>query len=507
MIRGVPSSSTVHTPDPLAQAMVRALGDKPRAAWLDPCAGQAAFARALTDLGVERKRILALDLDPTPSPNDAHARVRRGVDFIDWSTRTTLRFDRVILNPPYVALSRLKPALRNAALTLKYPDAGPISKQGNYWAAFLLGAIRTLSPRGALCAVLPAAWDFARYAAPLRVLFQESFGTVEVFRSFEPLFGDVQDGSVVIVARDYGAPDGWYRRTELATGAELIAALNQGGGGSSNVLVTPQGAKERREARRTVVRFSEVMRLRLGGVTGDSDYFLLTESERRLHRLPVDSLRPVVTRSRHLQGAWIDRNAWNALRSTNERVWLFRPGASALKKKRVRSYLLREPGAGGCDRTRMKVRSRVPWHRTVLPRGPHGFMSGMARVGPHLVLNRTQGLSATNTLYVVTFLQAATLAERAAWGLSLLTTRVRKALKSRGRTYARGLVKYEPGDLADLELPIPPSVRGAATRLKEATARLLEGDAVAASRIADSFFSLAEATDRSEDTSHANAAR
>lgn len=482
----VPASGTVYTPAQIASAMVSSLGDEPEALWLDPCVGLGAFPTALAARGVPRERITAFDIEPQSAQADKYAQVHRSKDFIEWSEQACLQFDRVILNPPYVALSRIHGAPREAALRIVGLNGIPLSLKANYWSVFLLASLRVLRPGGSLCAILPASWDFAMYARHLREEVPRRFASTFVLRSRSPLFGDVQDGSVVLVARNYRETSaiGRMNRIEVATREQLVASLNE--------LPAPSHPSNRMGAFATgekakSVPLSRVMDLRLGGVTGDAGYFLLSESQRIELELPLTSVQAVVTRARHLQSAVLDKRVWERLRQRNERVWLFRPPNGLLKHPKVLSYLSLEQSKGGCHRERWKVQSRDPWHRTPLPSPIHGFMSGMSRHGPCIVLKNMERLSATNTLYVVRFRVARSVEERASWCLSFLTSDVRTQINSRGRLYADGLLKFEPNDLSSIELPIPHSSRGANEALRRATKRWLAGDQVEASGIADLF--------------------
>ena len=51
--------------------------------------------------------------------------------------------------------------------------------------------------------MLPAAWEYANYAMPLRTALPRLFEHVHAYRSREPLFRVVQEGSVVLIARGY----------------------------------------------------------------------------------------------------------------------------------------------------------------------------------------------------------------------------------------------------------------------------------------------------------------
>jgi adenine-specific DNA-methyltransferase len=75
--------------------------------------------------------------------------------------------------------------------------------RSNYWCAFLSACLRLLDTKGSLAFVLPAAWDYAHYASDVRRAVHQRFQSVEVHRSREPLFAEVREGCVVLVAKGY----------------------------------------------------------------------------------------------------------------------------------------------------------------------------------------------------------------------------------------------------------------------------------------------------------------
>lgn len=227
--------------------------------------------------------------------------------------------------------------------------------------------------------------------------------------------------------------------------------------------------------------------IRLGGVTGDSRYFVLSESARKAHSLPISSLVPVVTRSRHVCGSKISRNEWGRLRNSDERIWLFRPTAAIRNVPSVQRYLDLAPSDGGCNRSAYKVSNRSPWHTTPLPRRIDGFISGMSSVGPFLSFRDMRRLNATNTLYVFTFKKKCTLLNQRAVSLGLLTSSVRSQLSEKSRRYAGGLKKLEPSDLNDLLIPKLRNTNRITTAYDNAVTALVNGDAARAEEIADSF--------------------
>ena len=478
-----PPSCKVYTPDELAAAMVEAVGDQPRARWLEPSHGRGAFLRALQMIGVGKERIVAIDLDRRPADSDMLARTRRGVDFLTWSSTTRMRFDRIVGNPPYVAIRRLPPKLRNTAASVLGRNGEPVGIRGNLWQTFVLASLRVLAPGGAFAFVLPSAAEYANYSAEARVAVKDKFDVLEVYRCHRPLFDDVQEGTIVVIARGYGGGPCRYRREEVASRSELIHALRL-----KRPVRRSRCRTRSRSRARTGVTFGELATVRVGGVTGDADYFLLSESQRRSAGLPIAACSPVVTRCRHVKRATIDVAAWQYLRDEDERVWLFNPPDELLDHDSVKHKLALDMSAAGCNRRAFKIAARDPWYRTPMPHAPHAFMSGMHSIGPLLTLNEMPGLNATNTLYVIQFANSLSRDDYFSVALALLTSSVRKQLARVARRYADGLCKYEPGSLRELIIPEIASCRDSGENYAVAVAAFLSGDNATARRLADRSF-------------------
>src|SRR5260221_13545860 len=95
-----------YTPSSIANAIVGALPCDDKRTWLEPCVGGGVFLEALSSRGVGRERVTALDLDPRPKAMHRLAQLHSGQDFISWAAETSLRFDNVVGNPPYITLER-----------------------------------------------------------------------------------------------------------------------------------------------------------------------------------------------------------------------------------------------------------------------------------------------------------------------------------------------------------------------------------------------------------------
>jgi adenine-specific DNA-methyltransferase len=314
---------------------------------------------------------------------------------------------------------------------------------------------------------------------------------VTASRSPTPMFDGVQDGCIVLIGRGFTEPTQRVVRYEHESADALIAALP----GSRSALENDPLAAPSEPSRPSPTpdgtrRLGDVLSVRLGGVTGDARYFLLTESERLKHGLPTKCLRTVVSKARHLVAAELTRAHWDALRASGERVWLFDPPPSVISHPAVRAYLELPPQSDGCRRDRYKISGRSPWYRTPLPKFVDGFLSGMTQLRPWICLRSMPRLTATNTLYSLRFHGRMTQDEKAAWGLSLLTSHARRLLEPVGRLYPDGLVKYEPGDLLDLPLVVPVKVDEARVWYLETVRALLTGHPEKATQMADRWFDL-----------------
>ena len=475
-----PESCKVYTPAVLAETMVHALGDVPCALWLEPSHGTGVFIQAIARRGASKDRIIAIDLDRTGSAADKLATTLRGVDFLQWANQTELRFDRIVGNPPFIAINRLPQALQKSAASVLDSNNRPIGHGANVWYAFVLASIRLLKPGGHLAFVLPSAAEFANYSASIRQTVGDTFSSLEVYRCKRPLFDHVQEGTLVAVARGYKAPPCKVTRKYFETREGLIHGLSKSG--RQNGHRCPSG---KAESSGLTVTLDQVAEIRLGGVTGDASYFLMNEQRRRTLKLPKSALIPVVSKARHLQYPSLSTKEWDKLKSSGQRIWLFNPPVRATKHPKVKRYFELADDAGGCNRNAYKVTIREPWYRTPMPKAPDAFLSGMSQHGPWLSINEMDGLNATNTLYVVTF-RSRSRETWYRWALALLSSTAQRQIRRIGRRYADGLIKYEPGALGKIELPALREDADYRSLYARAVGALLAEDLRMAKDIADS---------------------
>lgn len=483
-----PPAGHAQTPHSLARAIASRLSSEHTLTWLDPCVGTGSLVRGVLDTTSEAA-VTAIDLLQDNSFEigvGAPVQFQWGTDFVAWAQETEASFDRIVVNPPYVPISKLPTALKETALRSRGPFGLSIDGTANYWYAFVLACLNVLKHGGSMALILPAAWEYADYAAKARELLPSQFGRFEVHRSKRPLFEDVQDGCVVVICEGYTQP----HQTTMRRVYESIDSLNTG---LQTPMKTDDIGVERLPApgstleHKGTVSMSEIATIGIGAVTGDADFFLLRETERIDRKLPFDSVRPVLSKARHLQSAEIDLSCWVTLWETNQRVWMFDPPDSVLENSAVKAYLELPADQGGCNMDAGKVDGREPWYRVAVPRQFDGFLSGMATEMPWIALNCMPRLAITNTLYGIRFHKELSRDALAAWALAFLTTDTRSAIDLRRRLYPQGLLKLEPRDLESVRIVVPQKTVGAREAYRRAVALLLEGNAGEAGRLADAW--------------------
>jgi adenine-specific DNA-methyltransferase len=463
--------------------MVAAIAGCAPKTWLEPGCGNGVFLQAMCARGIPRSNIQAVDLETARSDHDSCAKVLRGVDFLSWAFDNVGKFNCIVGNPPYVAIRELPEPLRSVAAHVLDHRGTPVGMRANTWYAFLQASVYLLQDGGNLAFVLPAACEYADYCEPGRASITQMFERVDLIRSKRPLFSYVQEGAAVLVCQNKGQHSGLFRRHEVSDLEETIDRLRQLSNHKARAC-TLNSIKPTRG----LVRLGDVLSIRLGGVTGDAEYFTISEQRRRELRLPIGSVRPVLSKCRHIRKPWITERDWRLLKEAGQRVWLFNPRMSLTHNPAVRKYLCLDEQAGGCRRKAFKVRNRDPWYQTPLTSSPDGFISGMSPDGVWMCFNEMHKLNATNTLYVVHFRPELSLNQRFALALGFLTTEGSKRLRRSRRRYADGLEKIEPGQLADLEVPQFIHVTKAKQVYRKALLSLFNGDPRASRRLADRAF-------------------
>ena len=235
------------------------------------------------------------------------------------------------------------------------------------------------------------------------------------------------------------------------------------------------------------VRMGEIAEIRIGAVTGDAGYFLLTENQRIDLGLPQSAVRPILSKAQHITVSEIDYKVWTKLLDEGKRVWLFDPCEADLAEPSVRAYLDLTVEEGGCHREATKIKGRDPWYRVPVPDAFDGFATGMSPTICWVALNCMPGLTVSNTLYGVRFPTAKSIDEQAAWCLSMLSSATTQSRARLVRQYPQGLLKLEPRDMREIAVRRPKQTEDARALYRQATELITSGRPGAAQAMVDKW--------------------
>jgi adenine-specific DNA-methyltransferase len=452
---------------------------------LDPSCGDGIFletaARRLLDLGASPERaaslLHAVDLNP-----DA-VRVTRervgselGVPYngvrvasffslsppggLFGSPEEVEGVDVVIGNPPYIRYQDFAGSARGEALERAAHAGVQLNRLASSWAHFVVHAIAFLRPGGRLALILPAELIHTRYATPLREHLRHSFAEVDVIAFRQPVFPDVQEEVVLLLAAGKAMGPGRLNLTEVETGAEL-ADLESVLGSAESFAPGVEPKKwipghtahpgvvllDDLEERGLLGRLGGVGKASIGFVSGANEYFVLTPEEASLWGLPPSSLRSALVRARQIPGLQITTAGISRLRSEGERCLLWVPGDRLTAAEQA--YVQHGEDLGYSDRYKCRVRS--PWFRVPGILTPEAFLTYMSDVVPRLCLNTARATS-SNTLLTVRLPRIPAVL-RKAFVVAFYNSATLLSCERVGRSYGGGVLKLEPREADRILVP------------------------------------------------------
>jgi methylase of polypeptide subunit release factors len=463
---------TFFTPDPLVRHMVdtaSALIPSGPKAVADPGAGVGAFTLAArrrwptavvsaVDVNTVTLGLLAARLHADAEVND---RVRLvASDYLawladDWPTQPGPRL--ILGNPPYTRHQHLtakeKQQARQAAGDLITSGLAGLS-------AYFLGAsLLALDDDDALCLLLPGSWCETRYGRETREWLWKQRRrrvTVELFPSEVEVFPGTQVTAMVLTVgpvRDRQQPfevrEAELGKSHVRVTRTVVCDRNQVCPTTYTALLRephrpPSGAKP----------LGDFATIRRGVATGASDFFFVSDADRREHNLPPAALRRALVRPRHTTHVHLTEAEHDAIGRAGHPRWLLDLNDTdlATSNPAVAAYL-----ALGKQRDlhlRHLIGTRAHWYAVESVDPPDVFLAPVGS-DQHRVIVNSVGAVGSNNFYGIY------LNEDAPWTATTLAQWMRSqdgqaALASLARHYQGGSLKIEPRALRDLMVPPKP---------------------------------------------------
>lgn len=484
------------TPPAIAEFLSRWAVRTPNARVLDPTCGEAVFLLAAADRlktqgtspNAIAEQLTGVDLHQ-PSLDASGAFLRSaGVganlvrsDFFDLSTPAQIGDrigwqDVVIGNPPFVRYQEHRGHLRKRSAAAALAQGVRLSGLASSWAATLVHASAFLTPAGRLAMVLPAELLTAGYAEPIRRWLKQRFAIVNLVMFERLQFRGADEQVVLLVAHGTGPCDSFC--LFHVDGADDLAELHP---------LDPVGAKPAAEGKWSDLALSldvrqlfrsvaeQMSRLdaygtpELGTVTGNNDYFTMSEATRAEYGIPERHLTRISPPgTRHLKGLHFSRGQWDELKLSGKRVWLLYPKETARDKK-LMSYL--EHGRKEAVHEAYKCTVREPWWRPPVVPVPDLFFTYMSHRYPRLI-NNSAGVTFVNSMHGLRLRDDAPEEARSALPLVALNSATMLGAEIMGRSYGGGILKMEPREAATLPVPALEALASAWRALAEDASNL-----------------------------------
>lgn len=467
------------TPPPIAKFLSRWAVRTPGTRVLDPTCGEAVFllaaAERLRALGASDAAIVeqlaGVDLHQ-PSLSASAALLRDAgygaellsSDFFALSTPAQIGDrigwrDAVIGNPPFVRYQEHRGDARKRSAAAALAQGVRLSGLASSWAATLVHASAFLTPAGRLAMVLPSELLTVGYAEPIRRWLKQRFAVVNLVMFERLQFRGADEQVVLLVAHGTGPCDSFCLfHVEDANDLADLHPLDPVGAkpaaeGKWSDLALPLDVRQLfRSVADRMTRLDSYGSPELGTVTGNNDYFAISEVTRVRYGIPQGHLVPISPPgTRHLTGLHFSRGQWEELKLTGKRVWMLYPKAP-VRSKGLGAYI-QHGVEEGVDQA-YKCTVRDPWWRPPVVPVPDLFFTYMSHRYPRLIDN-SAGVSFVNSMHGLRLSPDAPREARSALPLLAVNSATMLGAEVMGRSYGGGILKMEPREAAALPVPGP----------------------------------------------------
>jgi len=458
----------------------------PDATVLEPSFGGCGFLRSthdrLTKIGSSSSvnQIFGCDIDTNAfllladvfeQPVDL-TRYHEG-DFLDqqFPSSWPKAFDAVVGNPPYLPYRKIDVIRRETVLSQLNNLGLNLDRRASLWAYFVALSVPYTATGGRAAWVLPSSFLYANFSNGLRKFVAENFEDVRAFELKERQFllEGTEEKTVVLLCK--GKLE--YRQGHVCSDIpldqcagvkDLQAAIQKWDEGRAksvshcgtsvfdSLSERPKHMVARLRANPVCKPLGDFLRVRIGLVTGNNAFFLLSDDEREALNLDPSELQSVLPRFQFAQGMQFSQLDHSKLLENGGKGYLVSEDDLDESSDSIKAYLARYPQSeiDKCS----TFKKRPIWCRTDDEAVPDAFFPVMQHNGPRLVLNQS-GINCTNSVHRVYFKPALTKIQQKMVALSLLSTFSQISAEACGRSYGSGALKHEPREAEKIEVLMP----------------------------------------------------
>ncbi len=373
------------------------------------------------------------------------------------------RFDVVIGNPPFIRYHHFDERYRKPAFQIMRSAGMKPTNLTNIWVPFVVAATLLLRDDGKLAMVIPAELLQVGYTAELRRFLADHFAAITIVTFRKLLFDGAQQEVVLLLASRVASGRGGIDVVELDDDHQLATfdfrrhdqtALKPIDHTTDKWTQYYLSEAEIQLLRRlshdpAVPRFRAIASVDVGVVTGNNNFFVLTDEQIDAHHLRSFTV-PLVGRTAQLPGLVYGKDDSCQDRRANARCHLLFPPNEPQETFPVELVRYLEQGEQQAVHEGYKCSIRKRWYIVPSVSTPDAFLFRQINRFPKLVLNETDATS-TDTIHRVRFHSKEHIRPAIAAFHNSMTFAFAEVL---GRSYGGGVLELEPNE-AD-NLPIPP---------------------------------------------------
>ncbi|PNQ76000.1 hypothetical protein BA950_09265 [Erythrobacter sp. SAORIC-644] len=453
---------------------------------LEPSFGKCGFLRSARDrllaLGRNQptKSLYGCDIDSTAfnhlstvleQPVDL-TRFHEG-DFLEqgFPESWPSQFTAVIGNPPYLPHRRIPKQHRDFALNQLKKLGLRLDRRASLWAYFVALSVPYTLIGGRAAWVLPSSFLYANYSAELRRFIAINFSRSRAFELKERQFileGTEEKTVVLLCEGRLSTPIGQdaidIPLEQCAGLKDLDNAISRWRGTeashhsscASSVFDSlsngPKNVFESLQEDRVCRSLGDFLKVQIGLVTGNNQFFLLDEPRRHELNISAAELVRVLPRFRYALGAQFDHTDHDALVRAGGKGYMINVASEFEVSAELHSYLGSYPEREIKEVSTFK--KREVWCEPDDGKIPDAFFPVMHHLGPRLVINSAR-ISCTNSVHRAYFRSDQTQSQKQLLALSLLTSFSQVSAEVCGRSYGSGALKHEPREAEKIRVLMP----------------------------------------------------
>lgn len=386
-------------------------------------------------------------------------------DFFEWHEKNPfVLFSSVIGNPPFIRYQSFPEPSRSRAMRLMESQGLRPNMLTNIWVPFVVGAVSHLLDGGRMALVIPAELLQVSYAAQLREYLLARFKSIDVIACNHLFFENAQQEVVLLLADGFTAEPSAVHKCHIdfieiqsVDQLSLLSVVPDGPRRRAKTVrhdrekwlkyfLTPYEISLMRRIRESdsVVNLSDHAQVDVGVVTGNNAFFVVSKSTIKEFKLE-QYVSPLIGRSAHLRGAFVNDTDWAALADRGEKVFLLNVPKDAPLESGIRRYIAY--GEASNVHEGYKCSIRKPWYFVPGYWIPEAFLFRQIHDFPRPVLNRTKATS-TDTIH-----RLRCKGNTSAVVAGLYTHLTGASAEIVGRSYGGGVLELEPTEAEDLMIP------------------------------------------------------